>query len=283
MLYAAVDLGGSNTDIVIAEEDGKVTGSAVLPWSPVSTAADLVDVLQRAGAPLERLTAVAVTGGRHRELPSGVALGEGDVSLVHVDELTAVGRGGLLAAGVPRALVMSLGTGTALVAAGPEGLRHLGGITMGGGVIMGLGRLLLGTTDPLEIGALAAVGDPRAVDLSVGDIIGGGVGGIPPEMTAAHFGKVGRADFDVATLRREDIAAGLMEMVGQTLTRVGLLVARAEGLDTAVLTGHLVEWEGIRRALQRMSRFFGGRVIVPDLPGLATARGALSVLVERAR
>lgn len=274
-LIAAVDLGGTNTDVLLARPDGTILDAAVLPWSPVHTGAHLLDLLARAAVPLDRLAAVAVTGGRHRELPARL----GAFVVRHVEEPEAIGRGGLLAAGLDRALVMSMGTGTAMIAAGPEGYRHLGGTAVGGGTVLGLARLTLGTADPLAIGRLAAAGDPQAVDLSVGDIVGGPVGVVPASMTAAHFGRLARPDADSAETRPEDIAAGLLELVGQVLGRLGLLAAATLGHDALVLTGRLAEWPGIYAAAMRVSGTFGGRVLIPPGPGLATARGALATIV----
>lgn len=271
---AAVDLGGTNTDVLLAQPDGSVVRSAILPWSQVADLTGLTDVLLTSGAEPELLSAVAVTGGRHRELPDRV----GPARLVHVSEPEAIGRGGLLAAGVTRALVMSMGTGTALVGSGPDGFMHMGGTAVGGGTVLGLARLLLGTIDPARIGALAAAGDARRVDLSVGDIIGGPVGVVPAGMTAAHFGRVGRPPYDRVPAP-EDVAAGLMELVGQVLGRLGLMAARAQGYDAVVLTGHLVEWPGIRGAVEGVAGAFGGRILVPPEPGFATARGALAALL----
>lgn len=275
-MLAAVDLGGTNTDVLLAEPDGRVVGASVHPWVTVSDLDGLIAVLEAAGASVGKLSAVAVTGGRHRELPDTL----GQARIVHVNELRAIGRGGLLAAGVERALVLSMGTGTAFVSAGPEGFVHLGGTAVGGGTVLGLARLALGTTDPRRIGELAARGDPRNVDLSVGDIIGGGVGVVPAEMTAAHFGKVGRPAPDCTLPRPEDIAAGLIELVGQALGRMAGLVARTQGHERIVLTGHLVEWAGIGAAVRRVTGLFGGNVIVPPDPGFATARGALAALLD---
>ena len=77
-----------------------------------------------------------------------------------VPEFEAIGRGGMVA-GVERALVVSMGTATALVMAGPEGCAHLGGSGIGGGTLSGLGRLLLGEGRPDRIGKLALRGRPR--------------------------------------------------------------------------------------------------------------------------
>jgi type II pantothenate kinase len=274
-MLAAVDFGGTTIKLLLARPDGAVLRSRTAPWGPVKDLDGLEALLSAAGTSLDAVSAVALTGGRHRELPDRA----GATALVHVEEPVAIGRGGLLAAGVERALVMSLGTGTALVGAGPEGYRHLGGTAVGGGTVLGLARLILGTADPAAIGALAAAGDPGKVDLTVGDIIGGPVGVVPAEMTAAHFGKVGHPAHDGLAFAPEDIAAGLLELVGQAVGRMGLMAARAQGYDRLVLTGRLVEWPGIRRAIARVAGLVGGNILIPPDPAFATARGALAALL----
>jgi len=274
-MLAAVDLGGSNTDIVIAGADGTIVRSVVLRGRAVLDGAGLAAALVEAGATAGELQAVAVTGGRSRSLPARLD----GVPVRRVEEPQAIGRGGLLTTGLGRGLVMSMGTGTALVGAGPEGFRHFGGTAVGGGTVLGLARLMIGTADPIRIGELAARGDPRAIDLSVGDIVGGPVGIIPAEMTAAHFGRVGRLGADDPLPAAEDIAAGLIELVGQVLGRLGLMAARAQGYERLVLTGHVADWPGIGRAIAHVGGMFGGDIFVPPEPGLATARGALASLL----
>lgn len=275
-MLAAVDLGGSNTDILLADADGAVTRSVVLRGYAVLDAGGLSRALDGAGAERDSLQGIAVTGGRSRSLPAML----GGIPLHRVEEPEAIGRGGLLASGLGKALVMSMGTGTALVAAGPEGFRHLGGTAVGGGTVLGLARLMLRTTDPIEIGDLAAHGSPRAVDLSVGDIVGGPVGIIPAGMTASHFGKVGRLADDAPLPAPEDLAAGLLELVGQVLGRLGLMAARSLGFERLVLTGHVADWPGVAQAITRVGGTFGGDVVVPPDPGFATARGALAALMD---
>ena len=273
-MIAAVDSGGSNTDVILARRDGAVAERVTLPWLSVSDEKSLRQALDGAAVPWDALTAIGVTGGRHQQLPERL----GALPVVHVDEMAAIARGAQLCASVSNALVMSMGTGTAFVAVGAGAPRHLGGTAIGGGTVMGLSRLLLGVTDAAEIGALAGRGDRQAVDLSVGDVVGGAAGIIPPHLTASHFGKAARPD--LAPPSRADIAAGLIEMIGQVLGRLGLMAARTVGESTVVLTGHVADWPGIRDAISRVAGAFGGDIIVPPNPGFATAMGVLAHLFE---
>lgn len=273
---AAVDFGGTNIDVLVSR-DGALTRCFSPSGRPMD--ADLLrDVLARGGvAEPAALRWIAVTGGRHRELPDTLD----GVPLIKVLEFHAVARGGQLASGLQHAVVASLGTGTMLAGVRGDEIMHLGGSGVGGGTLLGLGRLLLGTANAVKIDALARNGDPSRIDLSVGDIVGGAVGMIPANATASHFGKAsgivaGAWVGDDGQTGREDVAAALMNLVGQTVLRLGLLAANATGFRSVVLLGHLADLEGIRRAADDIGALFGGEIVIPPFPGHGIALGALA-------
>jgi len=129
---------------------------------------------------------IASTGGLSRLLPEAF---EG-VPVHKIGEVQAVGRGALALTGLREALVVSAGTGTAMVAAKEAESQHLTGSAVGGGTLLGLSRLLLGTADPLEVARLAARGNPGKVDSTLLDVIGGGIGHLPPDATAVNLGRL---------------------------------------------------------------------------------------------
>ena len=235
-MYAAIDFGISNTDAV-ACRDGEWKR-----WTRPSEGrpdADLVRAVLAAGgielAPLQRL---AVTGGQHKLLPERID----GCPLIAVNEVTAIGRGGQALAGLAMEddaplLVVSAGSGTAVVAAQGDAYAHVTGTAVGGGTLLGLSRLLLHTVDHDEIDALARRGDPNGADLSLGDVVTGPIGNLPADATAANFGRLAREDVAVS---REDLAAALVTMVGQTIALVAINAARAHaaerGLDTGLRT-----------------------------------------------
>jgi type II pantothenate kinase len=273
---AAVDFGGTNFDVLLCRNG--VISRQFFPAGLALSADVLRALLVRAGiASPASLRWIAVTGGRHQILPDSL---EG-TPLYKVEELHAIGRGGLLASGLHEALVVSLGTGTAMVAARGSRMTHLGGSGVGGGTLLGLSRLLLGTADATIVDALAERGDAGHIDLTVGDIVGGPVGMIPASATASHFGKVsgvvaGTWVGDDAQADREHVAAALLNLVGQATVRLALLMANAHNLQSVVLIGHLADLDGIRRAADLIGSLFGGRLVVPAYPGFGVALGALA-------
>ena len=277
-----MDFGGTNFDVLISH-DGELS-RRLFPAGQSLSEDVVLSLLQHSGIPdPAALRWIAVTGGRHKALPDAIA----GTPLVKVEELRAIGRGGALASGLDEGLVVSLGTGTAMVGVRRGSFAHMGGTGVGGGTLLGLSRLLLGTADATAIDALAERGDPGRIDLTVGDIVGGPVGMVPASATASHFGKAsgviaGTWVGDDAQPGREHVAAALLNLVGQATCRLALLAANAYGYDHVILIGHLADLVGIHRAAEHIGMLFGGRLVIPPHPGFAIALGAMAEAQERA-
>ena len=184
-----------------------------------------------------------------------------------VPEFEAIGRGGMIA-GVERVLVVSMGTGTALVMAGPEGCAHLGGSGIGGGTLSGLGLLLLGEGRPDRIGQMALRGRPEKVDLLMGDICKVDLPNLQRDMTAANFGHVAP---DAAP---EDIALGLVTMVLQSAGLAASFTLRGKDVRDVALTGALTQLPQAREQFDFMEECFHLRFHLSDTAAYATAYGA---------
>ena len=184
-----------------------------------------------------------------------------------VPEFEAIGRGGVIA-GVERVLVVSMGTGTALVMAGPEGCAHLGGSGIGGGTLSGLGLLLLGEGRPDRIGQMALRGRPEKVDLLMGDICKVNLPNLQRDMTAANFGHVAP---DAAP---EDIALGLVTLVLQSAGLAASFTLRGTDVRDVSLTGALTQLPQAREQFDFMEECFHLRFHLSDTAAYATAYGA---------
>ncbi|MCX6042560.1 MAG: hypothetical protein NTV69_15675, partial [Caldilinea sp.] len=205
-LTAAIDFGISNTDVVVRQQGTLQTWSE--PYTADPDPASVGALLAAGGVALDTLPWLAVTGGRHRVLPSWI----GGTAVRKVDEVQAIGRGGQALLGLEGAardellLVASCGSGTALIAAQGDRFAHVSGSAVGGGTLLGLARLILDTVDPLEIETLSAAGDRNQVDLSLADVITGPIGTLPADATAVNFGRLGRPRLQELP-RRPDLAA----------------------------------------------------------------------------
>ncbi len=190
-----------------------------------------------------------------------------------VPEFNSVGLGGLYLSQLDEAIVISMGTGTAIVHAKKEGaqtaINYLGGTGVGGGTMIGLSRQMLGVDTVEHIEQLAEGGDLSKIDLRVRDI---STKNMYPdmnyEMTASNFGKLS----DLAN--KHDVALGIINMVGETIGMLAVFAARNHKLDRVVLTGNLTTIAPIREVFKTMEALFGIHFIIPEYAQYGTVIGA---------
>lgn len=263
-----IDIGMTNIDLAIETSEGvtfkMMRNKAV---AAVDQARQALDAVREV---LEPGTAIGVTGGRYRDLPDVL----GGHAFRKVDEMQAVGLGGLALARLEAALVVSAGTGTSMVAARGRDVHHVTGSAVGGGTLLGLSKLILKTDDVAEIDRLALAGDASAVDIMLSEATGGQVGRLPAEANAVNLGKLDRGD----EFSPENLAAGLVRLVAQVIAVIAINAAAAEDLAEIVLVGHLMDLASIRREVGLVGEFYGQAFIVPDNPGAGTARGVLAAV-----
>ena len=273
-LAAAIDFGISNTDVVVRRRGDLITWSQ--PYARDPDPASVRELLATHAVDLDDLARLAVTGGRHRVLPDAI----GDTQVVKINEVQAIGRGGQALLGLEgdardtSLMVASCGSGTALIKAQGDSYAHVSGSAVGGGTMLGLARLILGTMDPLEIEAWAAQGDRNGADLSLADVITGPIGSLPADATAVNFGRLGRRSFH-GEVSREDLAAALVNLIAQTIALITINAARAQGCEQVVLTGHMVDMSTFREVVGLVGQYYAAELKVVDRPGYATAIGAL--------
>lgn len=190
-----------------------------------------------------------------------------------VDEFNSIGRGGIYLSGLDEALVVSMGTGTAIVHARSDGyIKYLGGTGVGGGTLIGLSKLLVGAYTTEHIEKFAEGGSLDNIDLRIKDLAApGSMTGLARDMTAANFAGVS----DIAS--KEDIALGVMNMVFETVAMVSMFAARSVGVTDIVLTGNVTEFDYCKRKFEEinaMRDMYGVNFVIPDHSRFATVIGA---------
>lgn len=191
-----------------------------------------------------------------------------------VSEFRSIGLGGLYLSGLDDAIIVSMGTGSALVRARKTAdgttIDYLGGTGVGGGTLTGLTKRLIGVDTIDHIEQLCLEGDLSNIDLRIKDMYKENPHDISADLTAANFGKVS----DMAT--NADIALGVANMVGETIAMMAVFAARGFGLKKIVLTGNLSTLEPIRAVFDSMteSGVFGVDFIIPRHSQFATVIGA---------
>lgn len=190
-----------------------------------------------------------------------------------VPEFSCIGIGGLWLSGLDDAIVVSMGTGTALIHAYRNQEKtvtdYLGGTGMGGGTLVGLCRKLLGVDNVDHIEQLASEGDLANIDLRIKDISRHHLyDGINENLTASNFGNVS----DLAT--PADLALGIANMIAETVAMLSIFAARSYRIADIVLTGNLTAIAPIRNVFGSLSDSFGVRFHVPENAQFGTVIGA---------
>jgi len=263
-IIVGIDVGGTTTDAV-ALKNGKILRIVSVSASDPVAAANgaFGKLLHEAKLSLSDISGIAATGGGARLVKA--LMGR---KVTHIGEITAIGTGGLSITGKKQALVVSMGTGTALVSAG-ETIEHIGGTGVGGGTLRGLEKLLLKKESIESLEKIARKGNLKRVDLTVGDIVHGSVGKLPASATASNFGKVTDATTDA------DVALGILNLAGQVIASIAILSALPKGLETdIVLVGKVTRNKTLLSSMHSVAKLFGARLAVPKNADYCAAIGA---------
>lgn len=186
-----------------------------------------------------------------------------------VPEFRCIGLGGLYLSGLDRAVIASMGTGSALVLSerGKEP-EHLGGTGVGGGTLIGLSKKLLGMDTVEHIAELAKKGDLSRVDLRINDISANPAGKLTETMTASNFGNIS----DIAN--KSDIALGIINLVFETIAVVSIFAARNHSIRDIVLTGNMTAVDQARSIFHGLGTLFDVNFIIPENSQFSTVIGA---------
>ena len=276
-IVIGIDVGGSTTKIVgFRDEGGKkilIPPQLVKANDPLtSTYGAFGKFTDENGIKISDIDQVLMTGVGSSYVKHDLY----GIRCVRVPEFDCIGKGGLYLSGLENAVVVSMGTGTAIVHAekGAQ-MRYLGGTGVGGGTLMGLSKLLVGAGDIGHISEFVDEGDLGNVDLRIKDMTASGT--IPvmnADMTAANFGNVS----DLAT--KSDIAKGISNLVYETVGMVSIFASRSVGVTDIVLTGNLTRLPSCMKKFEEFNGLgYGVRFVVPELSEFSTAIGcAISAL-----
>ena len=264
-----IDVGGSTTKIVGFRENKEGAPNLMSPLFVRAT--DPLTSIYGAfgrfvaenGLSLSDIKKVMMTGVGSSHITKPLY----DLPCEAVSEFRSIGLGGLYLSGLSEALVVSLGTGTAIVhaKAGFEP-KYLGGTGVGGGTLMGLSKKMLGIEQIEHLETLAAGGDLSNIDLRISDV-SRRMPDMPTDLTASNFGKLS----DIAS--SEDVALGIINMVYETVAMVSLFAARSIGVKDIVLLGNLTSVRYAREIFPTLSQIFGVNFIIPENSQFGTVIG----------
>ena len=270
-----IDVGGSTTKIVGFRE--KPDGERELISPLLVRATDPVTSIYGAFGKFTSENSLSIDG-IDRIMMTGVGASYMtkpiySLNCCKVPEFTAVGLGGLYLSGLDNAIIVSMGTGTALVHArkknGKTTVNYLGGTGVGGGTLLGLIKRMTGIDTIDHIEKICYEGNLDRVDLRVKDISRDTkYTGVNENLTASNFGKLS----DMAGAG--DIALGVANMVAETIAMIALFAARGHDISDIVLIGNLTTIKPVRNVFEGLSNDFEVNFLIPDNASFGTVIGA---------
>ena len=266
-LVIGIDVGGSTTKIVGIENGTTIKSPMNIKANDPITSlfGAFGKYLYDNDISLDDVQQVMLTGVG----ASGVTTPIYGLPTTHVDEFQADGLGARFDIGLDQLIVVSMGTGTTLVRVDGDDIKHIGGISMGGGTLQGLSRLMLKTSHISEVVEMASKGDISHINLQIKDISKGDIEGLPMHATASLFGKA--IDSNATD---NDIAKGLICMVLETIGSCAVLSQVNDGFKDFVLIGNLTQLPECQIIFPMMESLYGVRFHIPAHARYCTALGA---------
>lgn len=271
-MIIGIDIGGTTTDIVGLKEEKIINPLTVKADDPITSAAGaLGKFLETQDIPLSDIKIISATGVGAGKVKNSLF----GIPVKIVDEFHAIGTAGSFLSGLKKAVVVSMGTGTAIVTVQNSKIVHWGGSGVGGGTLFGLAGRMLNIKSLETLVEKAMRGKLENVDLTVGDIAGGSLDNLPASITASNFGKMSDHASD------EDIALAIINLVAQTIGVMGIAAARASRINDIILTGKLSGITPLKIVLERVAGLYKTKFIIPKFAGFATAIGAAIYINRR--
>lgn len=265
-IIIGIDVGGSTTKIVGYTDKAQLVGMLKVEAADPQTSAygalgKFINENKLALTDVKQIILTGVGSALFQKKVYGIPAST-------VDEFQAIGLGGLALSNKKEGLIVSLGTGTAFVRAGKQGIFHIGGSGVGGGTVLGLCNKLCGVKSFRSIVKLAEEGKLSKVDLNIGDISPRAISHLAKDITASNFGKMEDGHTPA------DLAAGVLNLVFQTVGMMAVFACRNENMNNVIVTGTLSQVPAAQKVFTLLKRMHGINFIIPPHAIYATATGA---------
>jgi type II pantothenate kinase len=264
-LIIGIDI-GSTTTKAVSIENGKFTRKIKTRAYDAVTAATgaFGKIVLENGIKINTVEAIKITGVGASKIKNDIF----GIPTNPVNEIDAIGIGGMFLSGMSGIIITNIGTGTAIIEAGERGISHFGGSGLGGGTIYGLAKKLLPTAEFAGIMELARTGNLNQVDLLLEDIMDNDISFLHKETTAANFGKM------LDTAGPGDTALAIINMVYQVIGMLSVFAARARNTGKVIVTGNGSSNQIGQKILADISAMYGIEFIYPQDAEYTTAVGA---------
>jgi len=270
-LIIGIDI-GSTTTKAVSIKDGRIFRCQTICLAPLARAQDAVTaaagalgkIVMENGINIKEIEKIKITGAGSSKIKDNIF----DIPTGRVNEIEAIGIGGMFLSGVKNIIITNIGTGTVIIEAGDSGINHFGGSGIGGGTMLGLAKKLLPTAEFDGIMDLAKTGKLNTVDLLLGDITDNSISFLSGEATASNFAKM------LDTAAPSDIALAIINMVYQVIGVLSVFAARAKNYSCVIVTGNGSVNEIGRKILSDITAMYGIKFIYPEHAEYTTAIGA---------
>jgi type II pantothenate kinase len=228
-MIIGIDIGSTTTKAVSIDPDGKIQKIKTKAIDAVTSATGAFGkMIVENDMKMKDIERILITGAGASKLNNDLF----GIPTAKVDEIVAIGIGGMFLSGRDNIVIANIGTGTVIIEANKDHIRHMGGSGVGGGTILGLAKKLISTSDFNGIMKQAEQGELNRVDLLMGDIMDMDLSFLKRNATASNFGKM------LDSAKNEDIALGILNMVYQVIGMLSVFAAKIKNTGQIIVTGN---------------------------------------------
>lgn len=272
-MYIAFDFGITNTDLII-KNDATDYLTLTSPFDKkngdFSLSEDkVIQILKDFNIASQDITCIGVTGGKSANLPDKI----NNIPVIKVNEINAIGEGAKMLYNIQEdsALVVSAGTGTACVHLHQDGSDHLGGISVGGGMLEGLGNIIMNEPSGIILNKYAQNGDRSGLDVMIGEAVNE-IGKLNAQITASNFGK----SKILVDKSQDNLSAALCNMIGEVIGTVAYLNALLIGANKAYFLGRTSMLSEVKNGIDERLKLAGVEGIYADNRSFGNAIGVMA-------
>ena len=219
---------------------------------------------------IKEISKIVVTGINAKK----VSLEKYNIPIEVVEEFKGIGKGGLYLSNKEKAIIASIGTGTAIIRAKGDDFKHLGGTGVGAGTLTNLCNRFAGIKSFDEILELSKQGNLDNIDLRIKDLTDENIQTLPPELTLANFGKLSE------NASKADIVIGIINMVFEVIGMMTAFASINDDIKEVILIGNIVTIPVVKEVLNKIEKTHNIKFIIPENPQYAVAIGAIASLVN---
>jgi len=265
MSIIGIDI-GSSTVKIIEYRDKKIVNKGIFPSKNYNKAIDDFVITNN----IKIIDRIVVTGINAKK----VNLEKYNVRVEIVEEFIAVGTGGLYVTQKNKAIIASVGTGTALIRAEGKDFKHLGGTGVGAGTLTNLCNKFVGIKSFDEIIELSKQGNLDNIDLRIKDLTDEDIKTLPAELTLSNFGKLNE------NATKADIVIGLVNMVFEVIGMMTAFASINDDIKDIVLIGNIACIPVVKDILNKIEKTHNVKFTIPENPQYAVVIGAIASLVN---